>query len=59
MGESLDTATRRYNDLVGSLESRFQPTLRKFEEAGVKSGKEIPEMARVTVPVRTAARLTD
>jgi len=57
MGESLDTATRRYNDLVGSLESRFQPTLRKFEEAGVKSGKEIAAPVRITIPVRPIERL--
>ena len=42
VGESLDTARRRYNDFVGSVESRLLPTLRKFEEHGAYSARELP-----------------
>ena len=47
VGKGLDGAVRSYNDFVGSLESRFMPQLRRFEEAGTKSAKELPEVKPV------------
>ena len=44
-------ATKAYNEMVGSVESRVLPTLRRFSELGV-SGDELPEVK----PVETAAR---
>jgi DNA recombination protein RmuC len=43
VGKHLDRATRSYNQLVGSMESRLTPTLRKFEETGAKSAKQLDE----------------
>lgn len=34
------------------MDVRLTPTLRKFEEAGVKSGKVVPELPEVTLRTR-------
>jgi DNA recombination protein RmuC len=47
MGESLATVVDRYNEFVGSYERRLEPTLRKFQEAGAGSSKEIVEVKPV------------
>jgi len=52
LGESLEQTVRRYNSLVGSVESRVLPTLRKFEERGVRVGEE----ARALKPVEGLVR---
>ena len=52
LGTNLRQAVDKYNKLAGSMESRLIPTLRKFEEAGVKSGKELTEAVEVTVVPR-------
>jgi len=44
VGSALDRATRKYNDAVGSIQSRLMPTLRRFEESGAKSAKTLPPM---------------
>lgn len=44
LGRALETAVKSYNDFASSYESRLEPTLRKFEDAGVKSPKELPEV---------------
>ncbi len=50
-GRGLESATKAYNEMVGSVESRVLPTLRKFSELGV-SGEELPEVK----PIENAAR---
>ncbi|HIL06865.1 MAG TPA: DNA recombination protein RmuC [Acidimicrobiia bacterium] len=50
-GRGLESATKAYNEMVGSVESRVLPTLRKFSELGV-SGEELPEVK----PVESATR---
>ena len=50
-GRGLESATKAYNEMVGSVESRVLPTLRKFSELGV-SGEELPEVQ----PVESATR---
>lgn len=55
LGRSLDQAVGKYNDLVGSYEGRLEPTLRRFEEAGAKSGKQLAEVESVTVRARLPA----
>jgi DNA recombination protein RmuC len=52
LGKAIAASVERYNKLVGSIDSRLVPTLRKFEQAGVSSGKPLTEPARVEVPVR-------
>jgi DNA recombination protein RmuC len=42
-GRQLDSAANAYNSAVGSLESRIMPQLRRIEEMGAASGKELEE----------------
>ncbi|MEM1330901.1 MAG: DNA recombination protein RmuC [Planctomycetota bacterium] len=55
LGSSIRQTVERYNKLVGSIDSRVMPTLRKFEESGIKSGKELPEPPEVVVTPRLPA----
>jgi DNA recombination protein RmuC len=55
LGRMLNGAVECYNDFVGSYERRLEPVMRKFEEGGVKSGKELPEVNGVVVRAREAA----
>ncbi len=52
LGESIGQAVKRYNLVVGSIESRLMPTLKKFEEGGAASARELPEPAKVAVAAR-------
>ncbi len=52
VGEAIEKAAKKYNEFVGSYESRFEPVLRKFEEAGVKSGKTLPDFEQVEVRIK-------
>ncbi len=47
LGDSIRQSVERYNKLVGSIDSRMMPTLKKFEDAGAKSGKTLVEPKRV------------
>ncbi|MDQ7013502.1 MAG: DNA recombination protein RmuC [Planctomycetota bacterium] len=49
LGDSIRQSVERYNKFVGSIETRVVPTLRRFEDAGVKSGRELPATVEVTV----------
>jgi DNA recombination protein RmuC len=51
-GRQLNSATKSFDDAVGSLESRIMPQLRRIEEMGAASGKELEEPARVDRAVR-------
>lgn len=54
VGAGLDNAVRRYNDLVGSLESRVMPQARRFNELEVDgTGEALTELK----PVETQTRL--
>jgi DNA recombination protein RmuC len=52
LGKNLNQAVDAYNDFVGSYERRLEPVMRKFEEGGVKSAKELPEVGVVAVRAR-------
>jgi DNA recombination protein RmuC len=58
-GRQLGSATSAYNEAVGSAESRVLPQLRRIEELGSGSGKEIEGPAPIDKAVRsiTAAEL--
>ncbi|MEO0512446.1 MAG: DNA recombination protein RmuC [Planctomycetota bacterium] len=52
LGRSLDQSIGHYNTLVGSIDSRVTPTLRKFEDAGAKSSKPLAEVKLVEASPR-------
>jgi DNA recombination protein RmuC len=52
LGGALRRAVEHYNRFVGSYERNLEPTLRKFEGAGAKGAKELPEPAQVEVTPR-------
>ncbi|TVQ32577.1 MAG: DNA recombination protein RmuC [Phycisphaeraceae bacterium] len=54
LGKAIRATVERYNRFVGSVDSRLIPTLRKFEEGGAKSGRELSELPMVDVDVRAA-----
>ena len=47
LGGSLDNALKAYNDVVGSIDSRLMPTMRKFEDSGARSDRTLPEVKGV------------
>ncbi len=55
LGDSIRQSVERYNRLVGSIDSRMMPTLKKFEDAGAKSGKALVEPKRVEGEARLLA----
>jgi DNA recombination protein RmuC len=62
VGAGLDGAVKRYNDLVGSLESRVMPQARRFTELEVEGTREpLPELRPVdtlTREIRAEAPIT-
>ncbi len=53
VGSNLNSATQNYNKVVGSLESRFIPQVKKLKEiGGTLMNKEIPDLA----PIETSLR---
>lgn len=52
LGGSIERTVELYNKFVGSYQTRLEPTLKRFEEEGAKSGKELPEVGDVTVRPR-------
>ncbi|MBL8763553.1 MAG: DNA recombination protein RmuC [Phycisphaerae bacterium] len=52
LGGSLESAVDHYNRFVASYVSRLEPTLRRFEESGVRGSKETPEIPHVSVQPR-------
>ena len=57
LGKHLERATKKYNEAVGSIETRLTPTLRKFEEAGAKSAKDVPALPEIDVTPRDGIAL--
>jgi DNA recombination protein RmuC len=51
-GRQLDSATTAYNDAVGSLEGRLLPQLRRLEELGAESEKELAEPRAIDTGAR-------
>ena len=54
-GRSLNSATKAYNDLVGSLDSRVLPQMRKLEDLGILvPGARLPDPVAIQTQTRTA-----
>ncbi|TVQ63750.1 MAG: DNA recombination protein RmuC [Phycisphaerales bacterium] len=53
VGQSINQLLGRYNQLVGSIDSRLVPTLRRFEEQGASSGTAIKALDQVDGAART------
>jgi DNA recombination protein RmuC len=52
VGEAIVKASDKYNEFVASYSKRLQPTLQKFEDAGVKSDRDLPEIEPLAVETR-------
>ena len=52
MGRALNTAVTRYNDGVGSMESRVLAQARRFRELGVSTPRELPELQPIDATTR-------
>lgn len=59
LGKGLQNAVKKYNDAVGSFESRLLPSTRKMKEMGAIVGEDIPESQPMSLPVRTHAPVGD
>ncbi len=54
LGDNLDSAAKNYNKVVGSLESRFLPQVKKMKEIGGSlMDKDIPSLNQVDTSLRT------
>ncbi len=52
LGALIGRSASKYDEIVGSIDGRLVPTLRKFEDAGAKGSKEIVEFKAVAGPTR-------
>jgi DNA recombination protein RmuC len=52
LGRTLNQSLNGYNQMVGSMQGRLTPTLRRFEELGAKSGRELAELKPVDAEPR-------
>ncbi len=59
VGSNLTTATQNYNKVVGSLESRFIPQVKKLKEiGGTLMDKDIPEIPQIEVSQRPIGEIS-
>jgi DNA recombination protein RmuC len=59
VGSNLNSATQNYNKVVGSLESRFIPQVKKLKEiGGTLMDKEIPEIPQIEISQRPINEFT-
>ena len=59
VGTALGNAVSKYNQSVGSFDSRVMSQARRFSELGVKSTKELPEAKIVDAAVRSPRHMSD
>ncbi len=59
VGDALDAAKRRYNEFVGSVDTRLVPTLRKFADKGARSSRTLAELREIDGDPRKIQSLED
>jgi DNA recombination protein RmuC len=47
MGTAIERSVSSYNKIIGSMESRVMPSVRKFRELGVTGAEEIPSLEQI------------
>lgn len=57
MGTSIERSIASYNKIVGSMESRILPSVRKFRELGVTGAEEIPVVEQIDQKPRNLSLL--
>jgi len=57
MGTALEKSTAAYNKIIGSMESRILPSVRKFRELGVSGAEEIPALEQIDQTPRNLSLL--
>ena len=56
---SIDSTVSNWNTLVGNIEGRLIPSVKKLEEMGVKSSQEILEVSQIVQTTRQLEKLAD
>jgi DNA recombination protein RmuC len=59
LGTAIERSVASYNRMVGSMESRVLPSVRKFRELGVGGSGEIPELEQIDQSPRPLSLLKD
>jgi DNA recombination protein RmuC len=54
MGSAIEKTITAYNKIIGSMESRILPSVRKFKELGVAGANEIPVLEQIDQALRDA-----
>lgn len=52
LGKSLESASKNYNSMAASIESRLLPAARKMKEMGVGQGKDMEDVSRLEIAPR-------
>lgn len=52
VGTSLESATKSYNEAMGSLDSRVLPSVRKLKELGFQDREELPKLEAVNLSLK-------
>lgn len=55
LGRLIASVTEQYNSAVGSIDARLLPTLRRFEDSGVRSSRQLPELSAVEITPKPLA----
>jgi DNA recombination protein RmuC len=59
LGTAIERSIASYNKMVGSMESRVLPSVRKFRELGVSGAGEIPDLEQIDQSPRPLSLLKD
>ncbi len=57
LGSAIERAIASYNKVIGSMESRVLPSIRKFRELGATGAEDIPALDQIDQKPRTPSLL--